>query len=103
MLECQIRYRLAQIAVVMHDLIDRKALLQELAAVQRGSGPHLRRYRAATTGGSGNLAAFHGLRSLLDLECLDQLIQEQRNPVCELGMGHSGRGPLSHLEAAALY
>jgi hypothetical protein len=32
----------------------------------------------------------------------DQLIQEQRNPVRELGLRHAGRGPLSHLEAAAL-
>ena len=45
-LECQIRDGLAQIAVVVNDLIHRKALLHQLAPVQRRGGAHLRQYRS---------------------------------------------------------
>ena len=64
--ECQIRDGLAQIAVVVNDLIYRKAMLHQFAPVQRRSGAHLRQYRPST-GRTGNLAAAHGVGSLLDL------------------------------------
>src|SRR6185437_10274708 len=63
---------------------------------------HLRQYWAAT-GRTGNPAAAHGVGGLLDLERLDQLIEEQRDAVCELSFGHSGRGPLGNFDTAALY
>src|SRR6185312_17465508 len=97
--ECQIRDGLAQIAVVVNDLIHRKALLHQLVPVQRRSGAHLRQYRAAT-GRTGNTTAAHRVGGLLDLESLDQLIEKQRNAVCELSVGHPRCGPSSNLETA---
>src|SRR6185312_3492834 len=88
--------------VVVNDLIHRKALLHQLVPVQRRSGAHLRQYWAATCR-TGNATAAHRVGGLLDLESLDQLIEKQRNAVCELSFGHSGRGPSSNLETAAFY
>ncbi len=86
--ECQIRDGLTQIAIVVNDLIHRKAQPHQLAPVQRRSGAHLRRYRAAP-GRTGNLAAEHGVGGLLDLQRLDQLIKKQWDAVCKLSVGHS--------------
>src|SRR5512132_2329689 len=62
----------------------------------RRSFTDLRR-RLAASDGCGDLAALHGIRGLLDLKNLDQLVDKQRNYMQELVLARFGRGPFRHL------
>jgi len=69
--------------------------------MQRRSCSDLGDHRSAA-GGSGNLAAPHRFRRLLDFERLDELIEETWNSVGQLFTGHFRRKPFGDLEPAPL-
>jgi hypothetical protein len=98
-LESEVRNRLAQIAIVVHDLVHAKAVLQQLPAVQScgianlpGLPTSARRTRNFTTS--------HRLRSLLDLERLDELVEKPRYPVNQLVVGGLRSRSPAHLYPA---
>jgi hypothetical protein len=92
-LERQIRYRLAKIAVAVNDLLYREALPPELEPMLCGRLADLRQDRLPAAGWPGNLAAAHGLRCLLHLQRLDELIQKQRYPVLQVSVDRRGNRP----------
>ncbi len=66
---------LTQITIIVNDLLNREPVLHQLAPMNRRRSTHLRQYCAAT-GRAGDFSAAHGVRGLLDLEGLDQLIEK---------------------------
>jgi len=56
----------------------------------------------SATGCSGHLAASHRLGRLLELQCLDNLIEESRNAVRQLQLARRARRSLSGPEPAPL-
>jgi len=69
--------------------------------MQRRCCSYLGDYRSATRG-AGNPSAPHWFGRLFDLQRLDELVEEARNPVGELGSGHLRRKPFGDLESAPL-
>ena len=57
--------------------------------------------RRSAARGSGNPAAAHRLRRLLDFQRLDELVEETRNSVGQLLAGHFRRKPPGDLDPAA--
>ena len=69
--------------------------------MQCGSCGDLGDHRSAARG-SGNLAAAHRFRGLLDFQRLDELVEETWNSVVQLPIGHSWRKPFGDLDPASL-
>ncbi|MEA3179474.1 MAG: hypothetical protein QOI59_2997 [Gammaproteobacteria bacterium] len=100
-LKCEIGYRLAQIAVVVNNLVHREPSLRELAPMERRSDCNLRQNRTAACW-TGDPSTLHRLRRLLHLERLYELIEETRYSVYQLGVGRFGGHPLSDFEPAPI-
>ena len=99
-LESQIRYRLAQITVVVNNLVNSQSPLQQLAPVQRSGRADLGQCQLAPARWTGNPATSHRLRAPFNLQSLDELVKEQRDAVGNIGVSHLGRVPLSKLASA---
>ncbi|HEY0993303.1 MAG TPA: hypothetical protein VGD80_39900 [Kofleriaceae bacterium] len=87
--------RLAQISVVVNDLIDGEALPEELAAVQRGCAIDVRAERVRIRRRLGRRC------QLLGPEHLDQLVDQDGDATPELGRRRRGRRPRGHLGLAS--
>jgi len=74
----QLRNGLAQVAVVVHDLVDGEPVLRQLAPMLRGGDADVRGRRRATAGRPGDAAAAYRVGRLLDAERLDELGEEER-------------------------
>src|SRR6185436_11207943 len=92
-LERQIGDRLAQVAIVVHNLIDAKTTAQQVAPVLGSRGRDLREARLCAVCRARNLPAPHGLGALLELERFDELAQEYGYALAEFGGVGPGRGP----------
>ncbi|HEX5863106.1 MAG TPA: hypothetical protein VF014_02395 [Casimicrobiaceae bacterium] len=100
--ECHVRYSLAEIAVIMNNLVNREPVLQQVVPVPRRSYAHLGQNLRSAARWAGDLATLHGLGRLFDLERLDKLLEEEWYSVFELRIGRLGRGPLSDLYPASI-
>ena len=63
---------------------------------------NLGRHRPTTARRAGNLTALHWFSRLLDAQRFDELIEEQRYPVLELGIACFRGAPLSDLQPASV-
>jgi len=100
-IERQIHDRLAEIAIIVDDLVDGETLLQQLEPVLGSGNADLRR-SAPAPAGAGNLEAAQRLGSFFDLERADELGEEARYAVFERARGRRRRQAQPDLRAAAL-
>jgi hypothetical protein len=100
-LESQVGHRLAQVAIVMDDLVDGISKLQQLLAMRGGRHAHLGEHRRHTAGCPGNPLAGRAFAGLIRLQRLGELVQEHRNAVPELARRGRPPRPARHLLLAA--
>ena len=87
----QFRNRLAEIAIVMDNLVDGEPVLQQLAPMTRSRRADFGRHRRTTTRRTRNLSASKRFGGLLHAERLDELIEEKRYSMLKFRLGR-GRG-----------
>ncbi|MBG6077089.1 hypothetical protein IWX85_002933 [Polaromonas sp. CG_9.11] len=98
-LEGQVGDGLAEVAIVMHDLVHTVAKVQQRLAMRRRSDPHFRQPRDIAARRAGNLKADAVFIVLLGFQCpgqlvnwsTGQLVDEHRDAVFQL---LHGSGPL---------
>ena len=93
--------RLAEVTVVVDDLVDRVAERQQLPAMTGRGDRHLRAAGRLDPGRTGDPQAVDGLALLVRLERLPELIDEVRDPVLQLLFGRGPKGALGGLGLAA--
>ena len=101
-LERQIGDRLAKIAVVVDHLFHGKAVLQQLAPVERRGQCPFRTGRAAAARRPGNLAASHGLEVCFHSSVLISWSRNSGIPCSSSAGVGFGVGRCGDLQAAAL-
>ena len=90
------------IAVVVNHLVDREAVLQQLAPVLRRRRADLGKDRPLAARLAGNVAAAQRLDGPFDPQRLDELVEEVRDAELELRVGGFRRAPLRDLQPAAV-
>jgi hypothetical protein len=98
LLDRELGDRLAQVAIVVHHLLDGVIVPQQLGPVpDRAVIDHDLGGRSAPAGGRGGVAG-----SVIGLEHVRELVEEERHAVGELGGGDERRAPGGNLPAATL-
>jgi hypothetical protein len=100
--ERQVGDRLAEVAVVVHDLVHRESMRHQLAPVPHRAFTDLGSAGETASCGPGNLAAIHRKVGLLDAERLDELVEEDGYAKDQHLIGRGGHTALGDLQAATV-
>lgn len=99
----QFRNRLAEIAIVMDNLVYGEPVLQQLAPMPRSRRANFGRYRRTTTRRTRNLSASQRFGGLLNAERLDELIEEKRYSMLKFHLGRRRGAAPGDLRLATPY